>query len=95
MARKSLLTKALIIAVILVILIGIQVKFKPINKIMDKISGKKAEEAKPGEKKEGEAKEGEKAEGEKKAQEEEQEPVGVKVVKAQNADFKDHQPVLG
>jgi RND family efflux transporter MFP subunit len=95
MARKSLLTKALIIAVILVILIGIQVKFKPINKIMDKISGKKAEEAKPGEKKEGEAKEGEKAEGEKKAQEEEQEPVGVKVVKAQKADFQDLLPVLG
>src|SRR5574341_2609554 len=90
MARKSHLARTIIIAVIgIVVVIGL-IKFIP------KITGKKPEEVKPEDKKEGEKKEGEKAEGEKQeAAEEEQEPVGVKVIKAQKADFQDLLPVMG
>ncbi|MBI1870958.1 MAG: efflux RND transporter periplasmic adaptor subunit [Chlamydiae bacterium] len=96
MAKKNRLTRTLIILVIGVGIIFAQIKYKAFTKIKDSLFAKKKEEAKPEEKgeKPEEKKEGPKKEGEAKPQEQ-QEPVSVKVTKAQKTDFQDILPVLG
>lgn len=92
MPKKTHFARTLIIALIGVgVIVFAQLKFQLVTKAIDKVTGKKAEEVKPEEKKEEAPKEGEEA----KKAEEEQEPVGVKVIKAQKADFQDLLPVLG
>ena len=108
MPKKTHLLRTVILAIIgLVIVLFAQMKFQAITKIKEAILGKPEEEQKAGEKgkegdkkeegkdtKEGDTgKEGDK--GKKEAAQEEQEPVAVKVLKAQKADFQDNLPVLG
>lgn len=107
MPKKTHLLRTVIIAILGVVIVVIaQMKFQVVTKIKETIFGKpeteqKADDkGKDGEKKDGkEAKEGEKVKegekGKKEAAQEEQEPVSVKVLKAQKADFQDNLPVLG
>ncbi|MBI1884212.1 MAG: efflux RND transporter periplasmic adaptor subunit [Chlamydiae bacterium] len=90
MAKQSRLARTILIVVLGLVIIVAQVKFKVFTQIKDKIFGKKTTEVKP----EGE-KEKPKEESQKEAPKEEQEPVDVKVTKAQKADFQDLLPVLG
>lgn len=88
MPKQPNMARTVIIALVgIAIIVFVQVKFKAVTKLADKIVGKKTEEAKkaPAEKKEGEKPEAA----------EEQEPVGVKAAKAQKSDFQDLLPVLG
>ncbi len=99
MLKKSRTARTITLIVIAVVLVFAQVKFKIFTLIKEKLSGKKTEQpAKTTPPKEDETKEQKDKEdkgGKDKPQEEEQEPVAVKVMKAQKSDFQDLLPVLG